>query len=194
MMMESIKYNLGNLTNFEGRDSRKTFWLYVLFLVVLQFVIGLIASLPLTFGAFEAAFDGARSGATEVELQAAMFQRMSEMITTQVWISAGLGLISALLIVAAFTRRLHDSGKPGWIAFIAVALYLASLVLNIANIDSAIAMLEQIGYSSDPRAMMQGQAEFYKYALLGWAGYLIVIGFGVLGSEPGANQYGDEPS
>ena len=45
-MLGAIKYNLKHLLDFSGRDARQTFWYYILFLVVLQFLVGMIAIIP----------------------------------------------------------------------------------------------------------------------------------------------------
>ncbi|MBD3814359.1 MAG: DUF805 domain-containing protein, partial [Betaproteobacteria bacterium] len=64
-MLGSIKYNLANLANFNGRDARQTFWYYVLFLVVIQFGAGIIAAIPMYSQIFSSAFNGAQSGMSE---------------------------------------------------------------------------------------------------------------------------------
>ena len=40
-MFEAIKYNLAHLADFTGREDRPTFWWYVLFLLVLDILLGL---------------------------------------------------------------------------------------------------------------------------------------------------------
>jgi len=192
-MIESIKHNLANLGNFNGRDSRSTFWWYVLFLVVVNFVIGLVVSLPNTMSAMSASFEAIQSGADPEYFQTSFMDDLTEMMKTQMWISVILGIVMAGLLAASFVRRLHDSGKPGWIALIAFGLYIGSLVFNLINLDSMLDSMRVAMDASDPSAMIRGQTALQAYSLAAYISYLIVIIFGVFDSQRGPNQYGDEP-
>lgn len=192
-MIESVKYNLSNLTNFEGRDARQTFWFYVLFLIILQFVASLIVSIPMMVGMFQGAFEAARSGADPQQLNAAMFEQLEGSLKTQIWISVILGVLSVLLFVAAFVRRLHDSGKPGWLALLAIGPYLAALAINVSSFDKIMASTREAMTATDPNQAMAMQSELYAYSILPWIGYLVVIAFGVMKSDEGANKYGEAP-
>ena len=59
-MLNAIKYNLSNLTNFEGRDARQTFWYYVLIIVVVQYAIQIFASIPMYVSMFSNMFAAIR--------------------------------------------------------------------------------------------------------------------------------------
>ena len=119
-MLKSIRYNLSNLTNFSGRDARQTFWYYVLFIVVMQILIGLIASIPMYVSMVSGLLDSVASGASEGEAALAMAQNLAGQLKTQVVVGMVLSVVSAGLIVASFVRRLHDGGhsdktsKRGW--------------------------------------------------------------------------------
>lgn len=191
-MIAAIKYNLANLTNFAGRDARPTFWWYVLFLIILQFLAGMVVSLPMVFGAMGSAFDAASSGADQVTLQSEMMANMADQMGTTIWISAVLEVIMILLLVAAFVRRIHDTGNSGYWAVIPVVTQLISIVMNITLIDEVKAMMLS---ASDPIAMqeMQSQITTHWSNFLGWIGLLVVIVFGLLKSQAGANRYGEEP-
>ena len=194
-MLKSIRYNLSNLTNFAGRDARQTFWYYVLFIVVMQILIGLIASIPMYVSMVSGLLDSVASGASEGEAALAMAQNLAGQLKTQVVIGMVLSAVSAGLIVASLVRRLHDGGFSGWIAAIPLATQAFSIAYSFATLDQLEElMLANVTAASagaaDPMAM---QAEMGLYGLVGWIGYLVVVGFGVVPSQAGANKYGEEP-
>ncbi len=192
-MVGAIKYNLSHLLDFTGRDARQTFWLYILFLVVVQFVFGLLAMIPAMVSIMSGAFDAASNGASEGEMQVAMAADIGAMISQQVWISAGATLVSCFLFVAAFSRRLHDAGYPGWIAAIPVATSVYSVWHSVVMIDEAIAMAEAALANPEAASVAGFQQDASLASLIGWVGYLVVIGFGILKSQEGPNRYGDAP-
>lgn len=109
------------------------------------------------------------------------------------WISVIFGIAMAGLLAASFVRRLHDSGKPGWIALIAIGLYVGSLIFNLINLDSMMESMRVAMDATDPTAMIRGQTDLYAYSAMTYIAYLIIIIFGVFDTQRGANQYGDEP-
>ncbi|MBD3730098.1 MAG: DUF805 domain-containing protein [Sphingomonadales bacterium] len=192
-MLGSIKYNLANLANFNGRDARQTFWYYVLFLVVIQFGAGIIAAIPMYSQIFSSAFNGAQSGMSEQQMQAMMFAQMGDSLRTQVWVSAAIGVVMTLLLIAAFVRRLHDAGYPGLIVLVPVATYLFSLAYNISNIDNVLAAMEAAAATENPQQALSMQGQMVGAGLVSWIGIIVVIVFGVMKSQAGPNKYGDAP-
>lgn len=191
-MLTAIKYNLTHLTNFRGRDARPTFWYYVLFLIVVQFALSTLISVPLAGAMVGDAVVSAQQGVGEAEVQARMMARMSGMMRASMWLSVVLGLATAALMVAAFTRRLHDSNKPGWIAGVTVVLQLVSLALTITSLEDVIAMT--VAMQAGDLAAVQGmQGRFFLQGLVGWVPLLLLVVFGVWPSTPGENRYGARP-
>ncbi|WP_260921845.1 DUF805 domain-containing protein [Novosphingobium sp. 9] len=195
-MFEAIRYNLANLTRFSGRDSRSTFWFYILFLVIVQVVVSM--GLSMVAGGMMAvdAFHAASKGTDQVAIQHAMFGRMAGMMRVSMWGSAVLSLVMTLLVSASFTRRLHDSGKPGWITAIVVLLQSATAILTIGMIGEMVSYMSHLT-PEDPVAMQASikahQAKFAAQGALGWLPLLIVVVFGVWPSSDGDNRYGPEP-
>lgn len=188
-MLASIKYNLANLTNFNGRDARQTFWYYVLFLVVLQFAVGIVMAIPLYIDMFGQAFEAAQRGVGQEEMQAAMFSNMAGQMKNQMLVSSVVSIIVVLLLLASFVRRLHDSGKPGWWAAVPAATYTFAAIYNFVAIDKMIAMMEKGMVSGDPSANLA----ISGWSSVSWLGILVVIVFGVMKSDDGPNKYGDAP-
>ncbi|MHA7818343.1 MAG: DUF805 domain-containing protein [Erythrobacter sp.] len=192
-MLEAIKYNLANLTNFAGRDARQTFWYYMLFLVVLQFGVGIIIAIPMYVAIFSNVFDAVSSGADPDAAMGTMVADMTEHLSFQVMASSALAIFSTVLFLAAFVRRLHDAGFSGWIAAIPVATQIFSVVYNYAMLD---VVLEAMAQSMNPANQSNAyamQLEVAPWSVVGYIGYLVVIIFGVLKSQDGPNKYGDEP-
>ncbi len=189
-MIESIKYQLSHLADFGGRDARQTFWYYVLFLIVLQFLISMIVAIPMYIEMFSGAMDAARSGVDTDTMEANMMAGISGSLPQQVTIGAVIGLLIIGLFLAAFVRRLHDAGFSGWWAALPVALQLGAIWASFEVLDIMSEAMRTMG--DDPGAMQAMQSETIGYSLLGWIGYLVVIIFGVMKSD-GPNRYGHEP-
>ncbi len=192
MFLEAIAYSLANLTKFTGRDSRSTFWWYILFLLIVQFVIGLLASIPLVVGTTNAAIDAAQSGMSEAQMEAQLFNKMADMVGVTTWISVITSAIITLLALASFVRRLHDGGFSELWAAIPLMTQAATIYFSITMIDKAKDMLLTAGNAENTEALA-AQMSANPMSYIGWIGYLAVITFGMMRSEPTTNQYGEVP-
>ncbi|WP_052769001.1 DUF805 domain-containing protein [Aurantiacibacter marinus] len=192
-MIDAIKYNFGKLGDFSGRDGRPTFWWYVLFLVVAQFVLGMLASIPLIIAGMGTALDAAQSGAGQEQMQAEMFTGMADAMGTQIYISAAISVVFILMLAASFVRRLHDGGFSGYLALVPIALQIIAIGGSIAMIDSMGAIFAA---AADPAEMerLQAQLTLHWSNIAGWLAMLFVIGFGVMKSQDGPNRYGEMPA
>ncbi|MFL0356593.1 DUF805 domain-containing protein [Erythrobacter sp. GH1-10] len=192
-MINSVRYNLSSLTDFSGRDARQTFWFYILFVFVVQYAIGIAVALPMIVGIFTTTFDAVSSGADPDTLSAEMLEGMTGYLELQMWVSAIVSLVAVLLVVAAFVRRLHDAGFSGWIAAIPVATQIFSVGYSIVMFDEIMAIAAESMNPANPANPAAMQIEAHPLSLVGWVGYLVVIGFGILKSQHGPNRYGGEP-
>ncbi|MEW4447980.1 DUF805 domain-containing protein [Qipengyuania sp. JC766] len=192
-MIGSIGYSLRNLFNFSGRDARSTFWLYLLFLVVLQFAVSIITIAPVYFEMFSAAFDAGQSGAQPEDLERMMLGNMAGMMERQVLVGLAVTIVSGILFAASFVRRLHDSGKSGWWLLAAYVPVFGSALYNYAYLDDVLAVMQASMTPGSPADTMARQSELYAYSALSYIGYLVVIVFGVMKSDEGPNRYGPEP-
>jgi uncharacterized membrane protein YhaH (DUF805 family) len=190
-MIAETKYCLANLTNFQGRDSRPTFWWYVLAIVLVQIVLGIVIAVPMMGGMVTSMIDAAQQGTDPQTAQAMAMGRMLSSMQDWVAYGAGLSVISIALFAAAFVRRLHDSGKPGWIVWIPIATTVISQGLGLLYMGDAMAAMQAAMSSGDVDAMTGVQRDMQLYSSVGYLGYLVVILFGVMDSTPGPNKYGD---
>jgi uncharacterized membrane protein YhaH (DUF805 family) len=96
------------------------------------------------------------------------------------------------LMLAAFTRRLHDSNKPGWIAPLTALIQLGGIALQIASIDKAVRVVT-LARTGDIAGIQEAQGALMLNGLVAWIPVVIVIVFGVWPSSDGDNRYGPEP-
>ena len=195
-MFEAIRYNLANLAHFSGRDTRSTFWFYVLFLVIIKMVISFAVSMVPGGSVAIETVQAVRGGADDAAVQQHMFASMGGVMRVAMWASVATSFAMVIMLAASFTRRLHDSNKTGWIAALVAVLQLLALVLTIGMIGDMAAFVSAMKLD-DPKAI-EAAAEMQqgKYALqglLGWVPLLLVIVFGVWPSSDGENRYGPEP-
>ena len=101
-------------TSFEGRISRKPFWLSLLVLVVAQWILFIIFGM--VFGSSMSSMDPA-----EVSSMA-----MTAMIP--MWILVLLFLYPSL---AVYTKRWHDRGKSGWWTLIGLVPVIGGIWLLV---------------------------------------------------------------
>lgn len=194
-MLGAIKHALTNLTNGNGRDSRQTFWFWVLFIVIVRFVAGLVISIPLTAKIASAAMKMAEQGTAKdpAVVQAMMTQLVTEDLPRIVWWGMGIAVLTMLLLCASLVRRLHDSDLSGWLVLIPGLIYAVLVARMPGQIDTAIEMMKTVkpGSPPDMATMMQTQSGM---ALLGWVPVALVIWFGVRKSSEGPNRFGDAPA
>jgi uncharacterized membrane protein YhaH (DUF805 family) len=192
-MLGAIKYNLTHLLDFRGRDARQTFWYYVLFLVVLQFLASMMMTIPIMIRIFRTVFEQTQAGAPPEVVQAQMQVQMGSIMGDMLWVSITLGVLFAALLLAAFVRRLHDSDKSGWWAALAVAGQAAGLVVSIRVAGMMRELMPMMNDPANMQQVMAQQQHLSAYSLAGWIAPAVVIGFGILRSTDGPNKYGDEP-
>ncbi len=192
-MGRAIKHALANLTNFSGRDARQAFWYYVLFLFIINIVVGLFISIPMMVTAFQSAFEAAQSGMTEDEVAVLMTEQMSGQMGSTMWASLALNLLLTCLIAASFVRCLHDSDHSGWWAVLAVVAQLGAAAFTITQIGKMQELMAVTMNPHDMAAYFEGQSQMYAYGLVGWIAPIIVIVFGIMKSTDGPNRFGEEP-
>lgn len=194
-MFGSIKYNLTHLFDFRGRDARQTFWYYVLFVVILRIIVGIGMAIPTIGAVMGKAMEAAKSGAPAdpQALAASSLAGMGPWLQTAAYVSIAVGLVTIVLLLAAFVRRLHDSGNSGWWAALAVAAQLAALWSTYVNIGRINEVLSQATRQIQTGGTTTFNTGTNYLGLLGWLAIIIVLVFGILKSTDGPNRYGEAP-
>ncbi|MGB7374616.1 DUF805 domain-containing protein [Pontixanthobacter sp.] len=194
-MLKAIRHNLKNLTNIHGRDGRKVFWLYLLFVVILNIAISLLASIPMMVAAMNAGFEVAQTG-DSAAAEAAIFEQVVQYAPTAVWISFVVAILNIVLLFASFIRRTHDTGLPGLIVAIPLVIHLVWMFISYRQIDGIeetmrAAVAAETGAAVAAEQSMQ--AGMIAQDLLGWLALIIVMLVGIMKSQQGANAYGEGP-
>ena len=99
---DAISSGFGGMTNFSGRARRSEFWYWILFIYILQVVLYLLGGL---LGRNDNAF---------VSL-----------------IFSIIALVLFLATLAVGCRRLHDTGKSGWIQLLLLVPCIGAIIMII---------------------------------------------------------------
>lgn len=189
-MAGAIGYSLKNLTNFNGRDGRKRFLTYFVFVVILNLVLYLAASIPTIMAAMNAGIEAAKTGDNSTA-ETAILNHMIDFAGTLVWISLGIALLNIVLLSAAFVRRAHDTGLPGLLLAIPLGLQLVWMFFAYRQLDGLKATMraavdaQLAGHSPEVQTGMIAQD------LIGWLVVIIVLVIGFLKTQRSENQYGE---
>lgn len=105
-MVEAMKEYFTRFVDFKGRTSRKTFWLTVLGLLLIQIIIGVVSGVL----AFLLHIDP-RTISNTVSL---------------VW-----SLVTIIPSTAMDVRRLHDINKSGWLVLLALIPIVGFIILIV---------------------------------------------------------------
>lgn len=168
---EAIKHGFANLTNFDGRDARSTFWWWVLFLAVIMIGISFIAGIYFAASSMSGALASAGSGIDQAQIEADMYREMSSTLSSQAWFGAITSLITLALFIASFVRRLRDAGLPVLIAIVPVATSLFAAYSGISNASE----MAEIMASGNTQAINEAALSSMGSGLVGWLGYIVVI-------------------
>lgn len=117
-MISAVKNGFGGLLRFSGRDARPTFWFYFLAVFVLYMLLSMVASVPMMNAMF----------ASEAEPDFTPFFIMTVV---------GMGVV-VLLLAAAVTRRLHDSGRRGYWGLLPLPFAASALFAFPRLVDSMV--------------------------------------------------------
>lgn len=178
-MGDAIKHCFANLTNFDGRDDRPTFWWWVLLIVIINFVLSFISGIVFTASSMGGVIEAAGSGADQAQIQAEMMQNMAGSLSTQAWIGVVITIISLGLLIATFVRRLRDAGLPVWIAVIPVVASLYGAYASVAIVDE----VAEVMATGNVEAMNEFAMSGVGAGMVGWISYLVVIVCGLLPSK-----------
>jgi uncharacterized membrane protein YhaH (DUF805 family) len=98
---EAISSGFANMTNFEGRASRPAFWWWFLFIYIIEIVVSLV-------------FGVGRGGNGFL-----------------VFIGYIVLIILWLATIAVGCRRLHDTGKSGWLQLLVLIPCIGFIILIV---------------------------------------------------------------
>ena len=192
--MSVIWSGFRRLADFSGRDRRGRFWPYALVVAVLVYVGLMLAMIPTMATMFgEAARYAAENpdqttvvagpGYYSVQIHDPDAALMPD-FTPFFWAVRVAVIAAGVLLAAAVTRRLHDTGRAGWWG-------LPPLVL-LAGVSALFpSVVEGMMQEADPSLagffLMFGLGVLYNLCLIGLVVLLCLKG------TTGTNRYGPEP-
>ncbi|RRH74727.1 DUF805 domain-containing protein [Falsigemmobacter faecalis] len=167
--IESIRSCFSKFFTFTGRAARPEFWWFVLFAFVTNTVLTLLDEL--------------------------VFNLPGQTLLLGSPLSGIFSLVVFFPLLAVAWRRLHDTGRPGWLALVPVGLNILGMVGVFSGI-LAFATLEKAGAESDTLLSLA--------TFLGVNGILLVLAAQFVMTvlliwwcsrpgEPGGNAWGAPP-
>ena len=160
---QAVRSALSSYATFYGRARRSEYWWFYLFTILVAIpAAGIDAILDMAFN-------------NEIGL---------------VGLITSLALLLPSLAVAA--RRLHDTGRTGWWMLLPVLPLLATFVVGVAAVLSALFSADADGTPAGPLIVL-----LVACVLLTLAAVITLTVFLCLRSDPGPNKYGpssEQPS
>lgn len=170
-------------TKTEGRISRKTFWLGILGLVVVNLLIAFLI-LPLVGVSMMPSF----AGLTDPSADAAAISKMIiDTMRASAWASLVLFVIFAYPAYALMVKRRHDKDNNGMDVLIYLGLTALLLVVQALGIGYDVTTIGEISVPTPSLILTLLSAVVGIYAI-----YLVVV-LGFLRGTAGPNQYGPDP-
>ncbi len=192
--MSAVWGGFRRLADFRGRDRRGRFWPYALVVAVLLYVGMAAAMIPTMSGVFEEAARYAAENPEQVTVTAGPghysvqihdpeAQLMPDM-SGLFWAVRTVFVVAGVLLAAAVTRRLHDTGRAGWwglppLLFAAIASILFPTVMEQMTQSEEVAVA--------PFLLLLANNMLYLASLIGLIVLLCLKG------ASGPNRYGPEP-
>jgi uncharacterized membrane protein YhaH (DUF805 family) len=182
---------LARYADFNGRSRRSEYWLWALFLFLLN--VGLsIVQYALMFSTMGVTHDGHMSPATGTGFGLAMMINLLKFV-----------IFLALIVpsVAVAVRRMHDINRTGWWILLPSGVGLVALIIVFsttgADFFRQISELSKAGNSGDPAASLN--MVFSIMRMLLWvviptlAAKVVTFVFRVTEGTKGTNRYGPDP-
>lgn len=176
---------VGLFTKTEGRISRKSWWLGVVILIIVNIVISFLI-LPLVGVSMMPNFAAMVADPANVDA-AAISQTIADGMRRSAWASLVLFVIFAFPVYALSIKRRHDRDSSGMDFLIYMGLTVLLLLIQALGIGWETMT---VGEMTIPTPSMW--LNILNIAVGIFAIYLLVV-LGFLRGTAGANQYGPDP-
>lgn len=194
-MIQSVRYSLGHLFDPKGRNGRRVYWHYFVFVVLLNVLVMAITAVP-TLLAIVGEVSQQSTAHNSAALEAALLDRMidvglpSKLVVTSIW----LGAFNIVLMAASFVRRAHDAGLPGMVVLIPIGIQLTWMGFAYRQLGAVPEQLRTAAeVSREAGQAVAMQPGMIAQDLLGWMVVLILVLVGMAKSQRVPNQYGEGP-
>ena len=202
--MNLLGRHLTGLFDFRGRENRQPFWLWILIVYIVQFVLMMIAMIPLMMSWFNQMMPAMQGDPHRFDNDPqAMFQLMMPMMQNMIMVSLVVAVLFSALTAAAVVRRLHDSDRSGWWVTPYYAMQIVSPIFMASILPRYFAVMASMAGAkpgSPPdmtnpalQQAMQSMTLVSLVNMLGLAILVMMIVFLVLPGTVGPNRFGDDP-
>lgn len=202
--MNLLTRHLTGIIDFQGRENRQPFWLWILIVYIVQFVVMMIAMVPLMMSWVDQMAPAMQGDPHRFDNDPqAVFQLMMPMMQNMIMVTIVLALLFFVLTVAAVVRRLHDSDRSGWWASPYYAMQIVSPIVMASIFPLYFKMMAPMmaAKPGSPPDMtnpafqqaMQSMSLISLVNVLGFAILVMMIVFLVLPGTIGPNRFGDDP-
>jgi uncharacterized membrane protein YhaH (DUF805 family) len=202
--MNLLGRHLTGLLDFQGRENRQPFWLWILIAYIVQFVVVAIAMIPLITSWFDQMMPILQSDPHRFDNDPqAMFRLMMPMMQNMIMTTLVAAVLFFVLTAAAVVRRLHDSDRSGWWSAPYYAMQVVSPIIMASFFPRYFAMMASMTAAkpgSPPdmanpafQQAMQSMSMISLVNLLSFAILIMMIVFLVLPGTVGPNRFGEDP-
>ena len=199
--MNLLTRHLTGLIDFQSRENRQPFWLWILIVYIVQFVVMIIAMVPIMTTWFDQMMPTLQADPHRFDNDPqAMMQLMVPMMQNIITMTVVSATLFFVLSAAAVVRRLHDSNRSGWWSLPYYAMQVISPVFMLSFFPRYFTMMASLQPGSQPdvtnpafQQATQSMALMSLVNLLGFAVLVMMIVLLVLPGTVGPNRFGDDP-
>jgi uncharacterized membrane protein YhaH (DUF805 family) len=199
--MNLLTRHLTGLIDFQSRENRQPFWLWILIVYIVQFVVMIIAMIPIITTWFDQMMPALQADPHRFDNDPqAMMQLMVPMMRNVITMAVVSATLFFVLSAAAVVRRLHDSNRSGWWSLPYYAMQVISPVFMLSFFPRYFTMMASLQPGSQPdvtnpafQQATQSMALMSLVNLLGFAVLVMMIVLLVLPGTVGPNRFGDDP-
>ena len=199
--MNLLTRHLTGLIDFQSRENRQPFWLWILIVYIVQFVVMLIAMVPIMMTWFDQMMPALQADPHRFDNDPqAMMQLMVPMMQNVITMTVVSATLFFVLSAATVVSRLHDSNRSGWWSLPYYAMQVISPVFMLSFFPRYFTMMASLQPGSQPdvtnpafQQATQSMALMSLVNLLGFAVLVMMIVLLVLPGTVGPNRFGDDP-
>lgn len=199
--MNLVRQHVNGLFDFEGRENRQPFWLWVLVTYAAQYIVGTLISIPLMMAGFQNMQPIFGRDPKQFDRHPEMMmQAMEPVFRWGMIVNAILMLAMVALLAAAVVRRLHDSNRSGWWASPVFAVQVATPILFATVFPTMFGTFAKVRSNLPPAESqpswdpaMRSFTLLWSVGMLGFLLTIVLVIFLVLPGTVGPNRFGDDP-
>ena len=188
-IIASIRHGFANALRFSGRDTRKQFWPYAIFIFLATSIASYLAIIPELAGTMQrilrlaAEHEGRDIAPEDIE---PMIMGAMPNLEFILMVTLAIDVVAVLLLAAAVTRRLHDRDRTGLWGLLPLPGFALGFALAPRTLDLTL------NPADNPEAMTQFMLPMLN-SLLSWGLLIVLIVLLAREGSEGPNRFGPAP-